>query len=58
MTRPPLKTDSTTPCQCRATMKIKTVEPLPDEPDLMQHTFACACGETASFKFPKASSRA
>jgi hypothetical protein len=54
MTKPPLKTDSTTPCKCGATMNIRMVEPLPDEPGMMQHTFVCTCGETASFKFPKA----
>jgi hypothetical protein len=52
----PLKTDSTTPCECGGTMKIKMVEPLPEEPDMMQHTFVCTCGETASFKYPKSGS--
>jgi hypothetical protein len=37
-------------------MKIKMVEPLPEEPDMMQHTFVCTCGETASFKYPKSGS--
>jgi len=50
----PEKTDSTTPCKCGAVMKISMVEPLHDEPALMQHTFVCTCGERASFKFPKA----
>jgi hypothetical protein len=39
-------------------MKIAMVEPLHNEPTLMQHTFVCACGETASFKFPKKSETA
>ena len=47
----PDKTDSATPCKCGAMMKIAMVEPLPDEPTLMQHTFVCTCGERASFKF-------
>ena len=54
MTNQPLKTDTKTPCQCGGTMTIKMVEPLPDEPNMMQHTFACTCGAIASFKFPKA----
>jgi hypothetical protein len=49
----PLKTDATTPCKCGGTMKITMVEPLQDEPTMMQHTFECACGEKARFKFPK-----
>ena len=34
-------------------MKITMVEPLHNEPTVMQHTFVCTCGATASFKFPK-----
>lgn len=49
----PLKTDSTTPCQCGGIMKITMVEPLQNEPTMMQHTFECPCGATAKFKFPK-----
>lgn len=49
----PAKTDATTPCQCGGTMKIAMVEPLTNDPAHMQHTFVCACGETASFKFAR-----
>ncbi len=51
----PAKTDATTPCsKCGGIMKITMVEPLPDEPPMMQHTFVCgACGEIAKFKFAK-----
>ena len=49
----PSKTDSSTPCACGGTMKIRMVEPLQDEPTMMQHTFECACGAVAKFKFLK-----
>ena len=48
----PEKTDTTTACQkCGGVMKIITVAPAER---MMQHTFKCACGEEASFKFPRA----
>jgi transcription elongation factor Elf1 len=35
-------------------MTITMIGPMPDEPTLMQHTFACpACGHSAEFKFKK-----
>jgi hypothetical protein len=34
-------------------MKITMVEPLPNEPSMMQHTLECVCGEKARFKFSK-----
>jgi hypothetical protein len=51
----PKKTDATTPCsKCAGTMTINMIEPLPMEPDFMQHTFVCgSCGEVAKFKFRK-----
>ena len=51
----PAKTDATTPClKCNGVMKITMVEPLPDEPRLMQHTFVCGdCKNIAQFKFEK-----
>jgi len=51
----PSKTDATTPCaRCAGTMTITMIGPMPDEPALMQHTFACpACGHSAEFKFKK-----
>ena len=51
----PKKTDATTPCnKCAGTMTINMIEPLPMEPNFMQHTFVCgSCGEVAKFKFRK-----
>ena len=51
----PSKTDATTPCpRCEGTMTISMIGPMPDEPTLMHHTFACpACGHSAAFKFKK-----
>ena len=35
-------------------MTISMIGPMPDEPTLMHHTFACpACGHSAAFKFKK-----
>jgi hypothetical protein len=54
----PAKTDATTLCpKCSGVMKITMVEPLPDEPKLMQHTFVCGgCKDMAQFKFEKRAS--
>ena len=51
----PAKTDATTPCpHCAGTMTISMIGPLPEEPALMSHTFACpTCGHSATFKFKK-----
>ena len=50
----PQKTDATTPCKCGGTMKISMIEPLPMEPDKMQHSYTCAqCGEVERYKFLK-----
>ena len=51
----PSKTDATTPCpHCAGTMTISMIGPLPEEPALMSHTFACpTCGHSATFKFKK-----
>jgi len=35
-------------------MTINMIGPIPEEPTLMTHTFACpACGHSATFKFKK-----
>jgi len=49
------KTDATAKCPaCGGVMKITMIEPLPAEPNMMQHTFVCeACAHVAKFKFPK-----
>jgi hypothetical protein len=51
----PKKTDVTAICsKCSGIMTISMIEPLPMEPDFMQHTFVCAsCGDVAKFKFKK-----
>jgi hypothetical protein len=51
----PQKTDATAPCEkCDGVMTINMIEPLPAEPDFMQHTFVCSsCGDIAKFKFRK-----
>ena len=49
------KTDATAKCPaCNGVMKITMIEPLPAEPDMMQHTFVCeARAHVAKFKFKK-----
>ena len=47
----PAQTDVTTPCvKCSGVMKITAFERA-TKPGMMQHTFACACGESAKFNF-------
>ena len=52
----PGKNDAKTACpECGAELTIARIEPLPAEPDMMQHTFMGRdCGHIATFKFPKA----
>lgn len=50
----PTRTDAYTPCGCGGTMAIALVEPIPDKPLVMRHTFQCLeCGARAAFEVPK-----
>ena len=50
----PTRTDAYTQCICGGRMSIALVEPIPDNPDKMRHTFKCLeCSETATFEFLK-----
>jgi hypothetical protein len=50
----PTRTDAYVACTCGGTMGISTVEPVPDEPMIMRHTYVCLdCGKMAEFKVAK-----
>jgi hypothetical protein len=52
--RTPTRTDAYVQCNCGGTMSITTVEPVPDNPVVMRHTYQCLdCGEVASFLVAK-----
>ena len=51
----PTRTDAYVLCPCGGTMSIQTVEPIPDKPDKMRHTYKCLdCGEVTPFEVDKA----
>ena len=47
------KSDAKIPCKCGGTMRLTMIEPLPNEPTKMQHTFTCECGNFDQYKFLK-----
>jgi hypothetical protein len=50
----PSKFEATTPCTCGVIMRLTMVEPLPLEPNKMQHSFICPmCGTFKQFKYLK-----
>lgn len=52
----PTRTDAYVKCTCSGTMSITTVEPVPDKPMIMRHTYQCLdCGKVATFEVAKKS---
>jgi hypothetical protein len=50
----PTRTDAYVQCTCGGTMSIVTVEPIPDKPDKMRHTYKCLdCGAISPFEVMK-----
>ena len=50
----PTRTDAYVQCTCGGTMSIATVEPVPDKPMIMRHTYRCLdCGKDAVFEVAK-----
>jgi hypothetical protein len=51
----PIRTDAFVQCSgCGGTMSIQTVEPVPDKPDVMRHTYKCLdCGAISPFEVAK-----
>ncbi|MGI8525618.1 MAG: hypothetical protein ACR2K5_05470 [Pseudolabrys sp.] len=50
----PSRTDAFVQCDCGGTMSIQTVEPIPEQPDKMRHTYKCLdCGKEAQFEVDK-----
>jgi hypothetical protein len=50
----PSRTDAYVQCTCGGTMRITTVEPIPDDDDHMRHNYECLdCGASAPFQVAK-----
>ncbi|HEY1153733.1 MAG TPA: hypothetical protein VGE73_07765 [Pseudolabrys sp.] len=50
----PTRTDAYVQCGCGGTMAIATVEPIPDKPLVMRHTYRCLdCGREERFEVAK-----
>ncbi len=56
MNKQPTRTDVYTQCGCGGTMAIQLVEPIPDKPMVMRHTYQCLeCGHVDRFEVAKKS---